>query len=486
MPELAADAPNLTGIGARLNTDWLARWLVKPSALRPTATMPAVFGHDSVKAAVKAKDSRPWDVAAYLSTLTGNAPSGTVGDAVAGGKLFDSLGCIACHQAPDKPIAADDKLNRIPLSGVKAKFKPQALVAFLKDPTTNYKWVRMPHFGLSDKEAGDLAALLLKHSAEPDIVADAPKGDVAQGKRLVAEMGCMNCHSGPDKTSYSAPSFTALAGTDWAAKGCAAPADKRGNSPHLNLADDDRKALATFGRTDGGSLKAHSPAEFADRQIKQLNCAACHVYNGAGNDWDSVAMESKHFAGKNEHKGAHLDQSRPKISNAGDKLNTDWLQHLLEGKVKPKPRPWLAARMPAFPSRAAALASGMAAEHGVAPCSADKSAVKQDVVASGKQLLGPNGGFACIICHAVGSQKAVAPFESQGLNLMLANERLRENYYMRWMLDPPRIDHATKMPKYAAEDGTTPLADVLGGDANAQFNAVWEFLKAGRKVPPTQ
>ena len=53
---------------------------------------------DSVEAAVKAEDSRPWDVAAYLSSLTDNAPTGKVGDAVAGGKLFDSLGCIACHQ----------------------------------------------------------------------------------------------------------------------------------------------------------------------------------------------------------------------------------------------------------------------------------------------------------------------------------------------------------------------------------------------------
>jgi hypothetical protein len=33
------------------------------------------------------------------------------------------------------------------------------------------------------------------------------------------------------------------------------------------------------------------------------------------------------------------------------------------------------------------------------------------------------------------------------------------------------------MPKYADEDGQTQLTDVLDGDAEAQFKALWEHLR---------
>jgi hypothetical protein len=32
------------------------------------------------------------------------------------------------------------------------------------------------------------------------------------------------------------------------------------------------------------------------------------------------------------------------------------------------------------------------------------------------------------------------------------------------------------MPKYADDQGKTAFGDVLGGDAQAQFEAIWQFL----------
>jgi hypothetical protein len=46
------------------------------------------------------------------------------------------------------------------------------------------------------------------------------------------------------------------------------------------------------------------------------------------------------------------------------------------------------------------------------------------------------------------------------------------------LLDPPRIDPDAKMPKYAGEKGKTAIADVLGGDAVQQFEAIWQYLGA--------
>ena len=33
------------------------------------------------------------------------------------------------------------------------------------------------------------------------------------------------------------------------------------------------------------------------------------------------------------------------------------------------------------------------------------------------------------------------------------------------------------MPKYADERGKTAFTDVLGGDAEAQFDAIWQYLR---------
>ena len=41
---------------------------------------------------------------------------------------------------------------------------PAALAAFLKQPNKHYKWIRMPTFGLSDKEVGLLQAFIQSKS----------------------------------------------------------------------------------------------------------------------------------------------------------------------------------------------------------------------------------------------------------------------------------------------------------------------------------
>ena len=78
-------------------------------------------------------------------------------------------------------------------------------------------------------------------------------------------------------------------------------------------------------------------------------------------------------------------------------------------------------------------------------------------------------------------KKALAAFEVKGTDLQYVEERLRPEYYIRWMLDPQRIIPLTKMPKFAT-DGLTALPE-FEGDAKKQFEAMWEFLRHGRKIP---
>jgi mono/diheme cytochrome c family protein len=120
----------------------------------------------------------------------------------------------------------------------------------------------------------------------------------------------------------------------------------------------------------------------------------------------------------------------------------------------------------------------LAAEHGV---SGDIDYGKAEWKADGEKLASVNGGFACVACHAIGKQKAIAEFEAGAINLMHAAERLRGEYYRRWMRNPQRIEAITTMPRFGGEDGTTALTDTLEGHADHQFEAIWAYLQSLRK-----
>ena len=83
-------------------------------------------------------------------------------------------------------------------------------------------------------------------------------------------------------------------------------------------------------------------------------------------------------------------------------------------------------------------------------------------------------------CHAVGAQAAQGDDKTKiapGINFAIVKHRLRQDYYQRFTLDPPRFDINSKMPKLAADGKTTKVITILDGDARQQFDAVWQFIQ---------
>ena len=99
-------------------------------------------------------------------------------------------------------------------------------------------------------------------------------------------------------------------------------------------------------------------------------------------------------------------------------------------------------------------------------------------------MVSPFNGFSCVSCHGVGDLKPTQVFESEGINLAYSAERLRPEFYRRWLLNPIRIDSATKMPVYFDEEGNSPLYDVLEGDSGRQLDAIWQYLLLGSQMIP--
>jgi hypothetical protein len=300
-----------------------------------------------------------------------------------------------------------------------------------------------------------------------------------------------------------------LRSSDWK-KGCMAK-NVEGKAPDFGLTAEQRGAVVALAAAGLESMWNDVLPELAERSIRRMQCMACHSRDEVEDRWSTVADEVADMAPPETNiesdqtpdaaaadKGPKLfvprglgklhagdqiaisgDQTRPALTWTGEKLRPEWAAEFIEGKMAYKPRYWMRARMPAFAGRGEGIAQGLALEHGFPAVSGPvPKSFKADLAAVGQKLVGRDGGFACITCHSIVDTKAISPFEAPAPNFLHVTERLTHDYYVRWMRKPMRFTPGTKMPQFS-EDGKTTLKEILDGDADRQFDAVWNYLLQG-------
>jgi mono/diheme cytochrome c family protein len=460
-------APRLDGIGSRLQPDWISQWIRQPEQLRNHATMPAVMNADDLQTAN--------DISAWLVTLTEPLPtrSGEVDTAATelqsqGAEHFERLGCIACHSfaPPDRA----DEWNRISLHFVAAKFQPQALDQFLREPHGHYPQNRMPDFRLTAAEVTALSSYLRRESkGQLEASAQSPPGNAERGKLAFQKLRCAQCHVTSKSGTLVAPDVPLIThGVDARnAPSCLAKQPAATRSPRFPLSDIDRSALAEFLATPKPAMPASYPV---DVMIAELRCHACHARDLQASKWPEIVVEDG--SGK-------LPDPVPHLTWVGEKLQGDWVEKFLKGETTQRPRPWLTARMPSFPAYASSLAHAMAAEHGVPfsePLPLRLDAAKVEI---GRQLTGREGGLDCRQCHGVGKQQPRGDESTQialGINFALTKDRLRPEFAMRQLFDPPRYDSGSRMPRFAPDLQTTAARQIENGNARRQFESLVQYL----------
>jgi len=442
MPELSMDAPAFDGIGSRRDAGWMADWILNPTKLRQRATMPALLHGGTAEADAMA-------IASFLSWQKAdeavprvNADAAT---AELGRKLFTQLNCAACHtMASDSSVAV-----KVEIGEVRWKFGQVGLLAaFLKNPQAHYRWNRMPDFALEPEEAAALAVYLF-HSAGLTKRNPLPTDTavIAKGRKLIQSTGCLNCHALELENHFNAPDIADLA------SGCLA--DKPAGAPGFAFVEGDREALRLFLREGRVSLSQPSLAEFTLRQSDDLNCSNCH---------GQMALI-------------------PPLDVLGGKLKPERSRKILAGVLVKRERPWLSARMPAFPAQADDLAKGLALLHGHPPVTPPDVPLDAGKASIGRKLVSANGGFFCFSCHGIGELEPAQVFDAQGINLARVGDRLLPEYFRRWMRNPLRIDAQTKMPSYFHQ-GRSALFDVLDGDADRQIEALYHYILQGNWMNP--
>jgi mono/diheme cytochrome c family protein len=293
---------------------------------------------------------------------------------------------------------------------------------------------------------------------------------VAKGRDLFATVGCASCHELREQGKPIGSKLNAkpLAGLDFS-RGCSAVGPVNG-TPHFGLSVTQHAALTAATRFN--PVKQEDETVVRETMIR-MNCFACH---SRGKDGGPTEELDPHFATTTKEMG-NEGRVPPPLDGVGDKLTDGWLKHVLANGSND--RPYMLTLMPSFGEKNVGHLTAAFAKLD------RKTLVKPPVVntselrlkADGRKLVG-EAAFACIKCHTFGKYKATG---IQSLDLTQMPNRIREDWFFRYMMNPIRIRPGTRMPT-PFPAGISTMPDVLGGKPDAQLAAMWTYLKDGNKA----
>lgn len=293
----------------------------------------------------------------------------------------------------------------------------------------------------------------------------------ATGRALYAQLNCGVCHEA-QRPSPTPPSLSSLN----VARGCLAESPG-GAALNYHLESSERAALreavTSLRRAD---LAAPNSRERLAHTMATFNCTACHVRDGVG----GVRPERDAFFTSNAEDIGDRSRLPPPLDGVGDRLTPAWLQRVLAEGASVRPN--LNTRMPQYGAsnvghlrdvfvrldrRATPVRSGTAPPR-------DARRVQ---VEAGRAIVGTDG-LSCIACHRFNRQPAHA---LNLIDMVTTTERLNEDWFRRFLLDPNRFHPGILMPSFWP-NGVSSLQTVLGGNTDRQFSAIWAYLSGGSRA----
>ncbi|MGE3108018.1 MAG: c-type cytochrome [Phycisphaerales bacterium] len=477
-PIIHAMAPSLQELCTRVNPYWITKWIADPQGEKPGCGMPGVLrGKDMGTDAT--------NITHFLYSLAPNYQSEAWATEQQGlemgRRLFQTLGCVACHGA-----APGQKDVPQPLTAAASKWNPSELSKFLMHPRQVKPSGRMPEMNLTKQEADLLATYLASQFGE----SSAPKQPfkleqerIEPGRAAFAARGCASCHAVTDSAGKMVASGVAAKKMlDLTSGGCIDPKGTP-KAPRYTLREDDRDAIkaalkALKDWSGGGGHAgtfASAPSDRAHQMFDQFNCRRCHeVYAEGGVSEGIDAL----FTTIGEADLGEEGRIPPRLIGPGTKLTTPWIHQVLENAGRA--RPYMGARMPQFGhENVGFIAEQLACMEGIWPgTDAPEPTPSDEMTRAGRLLAGVNG-LNCISCHVVGDN---APSGTPGPDMTMFAARIRYEWWMDYVHAPARYKPGTRMPAFY-ENGVGTVTSVYGGDSVKQADALWAYFNLGEFMP---
>ncbi len=435
-----------------------------------------------------------------------------VGDAAHGHQLMLELGCRGCHNLSydvKNPEFIDHK-NRAShydhgpnLKDTGSKTTAEWIFAWLKDPKSYAPGTRMPNLRLSDQEAADIATFLggRKDSAvyAASGVAPEDKELVKSGEKLMNYYGCYGCHLingyeqtagiGAELTEFGVketlrldfgdyvPNHKLQTWENWLKNKLVHPRVYRYDRvdtrmPQFDLSSDEVEAVMVVlkgmrGKQLDSSVRGHKLSVHEEERergrelVRWFNCYGCHTVDGYTGDIRQAA----------EYQGDHATLAPPIILGEGAKTQPPWLFSFFKN-VK-RLRPWLNVRMPTFgfsDDQATSLVAMFSAfDHAEYPYRYYDVKLEGDRKQVAEALF---TNLKCTSCHIVGEQKLSPEDMARAApNLLMAKDRLRAEWIVKWLSNPEALQSGTRMPSFFS-GGANLLQGLMSTPAGAFFKTL--------------
>lgn len=297
-----------------------------------------------------------------------------------------------------------------------------------------------------------------------------------RGKAHFATLGCSSCHAldEPDGQWRPKPSAgTPLKHLTATTVGCLAE-KAGGRAPRFALDPDDRAALREVLRDPSRLVEPMSAAARVDTTMHRFNCYSCHRRSGTGG---THPLRKEYFKLLEVVDVDESGRLPPDLSGVGRKLHRDWLRAaLVEGR---RVHQHMAARMPDFGEPN--VGHLVDAFHDADPqtVAVPEPTFSIERAEFGRKLVGIDGGLGCIRCHQFCGEDSLG---IPAVDLAPMTQRLRWPWFKDLMLDPNAVNMDTRMPQFW-ENGKSTAKDILGGDPEAQIEAMWTYLTLGSSMP---
>ena len=482
------EPPPLTHIAEKTTQQWIYAWLKNPQAYSAAATMPDFQLSDAAARDISAylmAQSTPYlpaDAPQTASAKAADASNVRFTEVQDAASVYGEAFCASCHavqNAAGLMVGGDIGPE---LTRVGSKVKPEWLAQWVRNPKLYFPQTAMPHYRLTEKQAGLLTGFL-QAKTDSDFLAKvnlepATQEQIANGKALVNERGCAACHAinGIQRPDNFAPELSAVGskplskivfvGTvphtlpDYLAAKVRQPHSfgEKLKMPQYTftpsqvdavvtalLAQTERaQTLPVTLRVRAPHVSDYKPAGRAGRLMEDMQCFSCHAINGRGG------------------------VMAPDLTAEGSAVQRPWLVSFL--KNPNTLRPALIRRMPKFnvtDAEAETLADYILTVYQTPAFdseSLDAANFSSEDRDRGRQLF--YSKYACQSCHIVDPQNDKGYI---GPTLTQVGARLTASWIFHYLKNPQALRPGTIEPNQNIGDDDT--------------RALTAFLMAQKKSP---
>jgi len=342
--------PELTRVGSKVKSEWLASWLRNPGIYDPGTKMP----HYRL-------DAR--QIGLLMAFLGDKTDSDFIGNRhldaatpiqIAHGKqLVNERGCASCHEingikkpdnfAPELTLVGSRPLAKILFAPGVPHTLPDYIGAKIRNPRSFGTSLKMPQYSLAPQQVDALVTALLaqtdraqKMPAGLRIAARKPSDYRPAGKagQLIEDMRCFSCHSINGRGGDMAPDLT-WEGTSvtraWLVNFLKNPNTLRPalirRMPRFNVTDAEANTLADY------IMTVYQTPAFDRDSLDSSRFAAADVEHGKELFYGKYACESCHIVDPDKDKG----YIGPTLTQVGARLNSAWIYHWLKNAQTLRP-----------------------------------------------------------------------------------------------------------------------------------------------------